>query len=526
MIITFIVPPSLDGELSAERTAGCTRLVYPMPNIYELIVAAILEKEHDVRYHDFVLEGENEKHLEQFLADDKSNCYMLWCVNLSLETDLKTIRHIRKYHPETWIVAMGPGVTYYTKTLLVDERVVIVRGEPELTVQELVGKISGANDNDKSGFVTETGNHEGTVPGNDEDNRSEVVLPESINDRTVPCNDEDICCLEAIKGISFLKEGAVCHNPARELLKDLDNLPFPARHFIEKYTFTNPKLKTHPYTTVLTSRNCPYKCIYCVPSSLTFAREIEFKKDNGRKPPISYRSVENIIEELDMLAAKGYRAITFIDDNFITTTKRLRPVCERVKKHGFSWGCQARADAITEEVAEILSEANCGFVDLGVESFNDDILNYIKKGITSEQIYDGIGWLKKYKVPVKLNILIGTSPLETKETIKETLHKAKALKVSQVMFNIVAPFPGTEFYELARENGWIEGGDYVPTDVQHHSILNYPNLSGREMEKMLFRNNISFFLRPSFIIKNIGKFGSFADFKIALKALRRKLFHS
>jgi radical SAM superfamily enzyme YgiQ (UPF0313 family) len=471
------VPPSLDGELPAERTAGCTRLVYPMPNIYELIVVAILEKEHDVRYRDFVLEGENEKQLIRFLADDKSDCYMLWCVNLSLETDLKTIRHIRKSHPEALIIVMGPGVTYYTAKLLTDERVAVVRGEPELAVRELIETVSG-----------------GGNPG-------------------------------LIKGISFLKDGRVHHNPARELIRDLDSLPFPARHFIEKYPFTNPKLKIHPYTTVLTSRNCPYKCIYCVPSSLTFAREIEFKKEHGRKPPVAYRSVENIVEELDLLAAKGYRAITFIDDNFITTTKRLRPVCECLKRHGFSWGCQARADAITEEVARMLHDSDCGFVDLGVESFNDDILRYIKKGLTSEHIYEGIKWLMKYEIPVKLNILIGTSPLETKATIKDTLRKARALKVSQVMFNIVAPFPGTEFYELARENGWIAGGDYKPTDVQHHSILNYPGLSSREMEKMLFRNNVSFFLRPSFIMKNIGRFGSFTDFKIALKAVRRKLFH-
>lgn len=478
MIITFIVPPSLDGELPAERTAGCTRLVYPMPNIYELIVAAMLEKEHHVCYQDFVLEEKNEKQLELFFAQDKSDCYLLWCVNLSLETDLKTIRYIRKYRPDVWIITMGPGVTYYTKKLLIDQRVVVVRGEPELTVQELTGVISEGKD-----FGT-------------------------------------------VNGISFLEDGNIRHNPARELIKDLDSLPFPARHFIEKYPFTNPKLKIRPYTTVLTSRNCPYKCIYCVPSSLTFAREIEFKRDYNRKPPISYRSVANVIEELDILAAEGYRAITFIDDNFITTTKRLRPICECVKKHGFSWGCQARADAITEEIARILHESNCGFVDLGVESFNDDILKYIKKGITSEQIYEGIGWLKKYRVPVKLNILIGTSPLETKETIRDTLRKAKALKVSQVMFNIVAPFPGTEFYDLARENGWIVGGDYKPTDVQHHSILNYPGLSNEDMEKMLFRNNISFFLRPSFILKNIGRFGSFTDFKIALKALKRKLFHT
>jgi radical SAM superfamily enzyme YgiQ (UPF0313 family) len=372
---------------------------------------------------------------------------------------------------------MGPGVTYFTEKLLIDEHIIAVRGEPELTVSELV-----------------------------------TALAKGQN-------------FDSIKGISFLKEGKITHNHTRELIENLDILPFPARHFIEKYPYTNPKLKKHPYTTVLTSRNCPFKCIYCVPSSLTFAREIEYKKNTGKKPTVSYRSTDNIIKELDMLAEKGYRAIAFIDDNFIVKADRLRLICDCIKKHGFSWGCQARADAITEEVAQILHDSKCGFVDLGVESFNDDILKYVKKGITTEQIYNGIELLKKYKVPVKLNILIGTSPLETKATIKETLRKAKSLKVSQVMFNIVSPFPGTEFYEIARENGWIAGGDYVPTDVQHRSILNYPNLSRKEMEKLLFRNNILFFLRPSFILRNIGRFNSFSDFFTALKALKRKLFH-
>ena len=483
MKITFIVPPSLDGELPAERTAGCTRLVYPMPNIYELIVAAMLEKEHEVRYRDFVMEEEGEKHLRRFLAGDASDCYMLWSVNLSLATDLKTISAVREYHPDVRVIVMGPGVTFYTEKLLVDERVTVVRGEPELTVRELV-----------AAFAAQAGDPAGAQDG-------------------------------GIRGISFVRNGKVHHTPAREPVEDLDSLPFPARHFIEKYPYTNPKLKIRPYTTVLTSRNCPYKCIYCVPSSLTFAREIAYKQAHGRKPPVSFRSVSSVVAELDMLAAQGYRAISFIDDNFITTVKRLRPICECLRKHGFRWGCQARVDAITGEVAEILHDSGCAFVDLGVESFNDDILRYIRKGVTSRQIEEGIGLLRKYKVPVKLNILIGTSPLETKATIRETLRRSRSLKVSQVMFNIVAPFPGTEFYDLALANGWIVGGDYKPTDVQHHSILTYPSLTSDEMEKMLFRNNVLFYLRPAFILRNIGRFGSFTDFRIALKALRRKLFH-
>jgi anaerobic magnesium-protoporphyrin IX monomethyl ester cyclase len=159
-----------------------------------------------------------------------------------------------------------------------------------------------------------------------------------------------------------------------------------------------------------------------------------------------------------------------------------------------------------------------------VESFNDEILKYIRKGLTVEQIYRGIEWLKKYSVPVKLNILIGTSPMETPKTIKETVDEARKLDVSQVMINIVAPFPGTEFYSLARKNGWILGGDYVPTDVQHESILNYPNLSNKQMTRILRHSNMRFFLRPSIVWQHVRQFRSLSDFVAALKAFKIKLF--
>jgi hypothetical protein len=92
------------------------------------------------------------------------------------------------------------------------------------------------------------------------------------------------------------------------------------------------------------------------------------------------------------------------------------------------------------------------------------------------------------------------------------------------MFNIVAPFPGTEFYSIAKQNNWIVGGDYVPTDVQRNSILNFPNLSSKQMERLLFWNNIKFFLRPILIFSHISKFKSFSEFRITLKALKVKLF--
>lgn len=479
MKISFIVPPCLDHKQPAERSAGCTRVVYLAPNLYELYAAAAVERDvadAKVEYHDFVYKSANLEQFESFIGADNSDVYVIWTVNLSIDNDLKIIDSINRLRKGVRIVLLGPGPTYFIKKCLVANNVVIVRGEPEATLVELLNCFTLGKD------------------------------------------------WKEIKGISFLNNGAVKNNPSRPLIKDVDTLPFPARHLIENQEYHNPKLKTTPYTTLLTSRNCPFKCIYCVPSSLTFAREIEYKRENGNhKPPIGFRSVENVAAELQLLADKGVKAIGFMDDNFIWNETRTAQLCAEIKKHGFVWGCQARVDAITEPIAKMLGESGCKYVDLGIESFNDDILNYIKKGITSADIYRAIGLLKKYNVPVKLNVLIGSSPLETKETVRHTLREAKKLDVDQVMFNIVSPFPGTEFYNLCKENGWLATPDYVPTDVQRESILNLPHLSSEEMERLLFKNNLEYFISFKFIRKQIRRFRSFNEFAHALKALKIKL---
>lgn len=479
MKLTFIIPPCFDHKQPAERTAGCTRVVYLAPNIYELTVAALLESNpaDEVRYRDFVYNRTSEEEFERFFKDDDSDIYLIWTVNLSITTDLSAIATLRRHRPETPVIMMGPGPTHFVKRCLADSHVYVVRGEPEETVAELVECL-----------------RRGEAP-------------------------------EGIRGVSYLgADGRIVNNPPRPLIRDLDALPFPARHLLGRQSYHNPKLKTGPYTTVVTSRNCPYKCIYCVPSSLTFAREIEYHNEHGRKPTIGFRSPESVGREIAGLAAEGYHAVGFMDDNFIWNEERTAAICEIMRRHNMVWGCQARADAITEPIARMLSESNCRYVDIGVESFNEDILKYIHKGESAEDIYRAVGLLRKYKVPVKLNVLIGSSPLETRETVRDTLRQAKKVGADQVMFNIVSPFPGTEYYRICKENGWLATDDYVPTDVQRESILNLPNLSSREMEKLLFRNNIGFFLSPRFIVRQLGRFRSLGELREAFKALKIKLF--
>ena len=479
MKITFLVPPVLDRQRPAERSAGCTRVVYFAPNIYELTVIGVVEdlKMGEVAYEDFVFYKKKEEDFLQFLATDDSDIYCIWTVNLSIESDMLAIDSIFRIRTQARVIMMGPGPTYFIEKCLVDKRIVIVRGEPEATIVELLHALN----EDK------------------------------------PLNN--------ILGISWMNsEGNIVNNGFRPLIGDLDSLPLPARHFIANRRYFNPKIKRKGYTTAFTSRNCPYHCIYCVPSSLTFAREIENKRFTGRKPTISYRTAQSVDREMALLHEQGYKAIGFMDDNFIWNEERTRLMCEIMKKYGMLWGCQARVDAITEPIAKMLGESGCQYVDLGVESFNDEILKYVRKGITTEQIYEAIRLLKKYKVPVKLNVLIGSSPLETKETLRHTLKEAKKLKVDQVMFNIVSPFPGTEFYKLCKENNWLSTGDYVPTDVQRESILNLPNISSREMEKILFKNNLSYFLSWNFITTQLKRFTSWSEFSHAARALKVKLF--
>lgn len=480
MRITFLIPPILVGDRATERVAGCTYTLYPVPNIYELTVAAVIEQAgHEVRYVECVLNNWKKKEFEDFLWKDDSDAYSIYTVNLGIENDLIALGLIRKYRGNTPVVFMGPAPTYFPEKFLSDEHSYVVRGEPDYTARDLVNYLDSG--------------------------------------KTDPSE---------VQGVSFYKGGEIVANQSRELIKDLDELPFAARHLIDptlQSLFSNPKLKLMPYTSMVSSRNCPFKCIYCVPSSLSFARELEYKREHERKPPVGMRSVENIVAEIHHLGQQGYRAISFQDDNFIWTAKRLRPIAQALKEYNIIWGCQSRADLINEEICEILVETGCKYVDIGVESFDQNILDYVKKGLKVEDLVQAIKLLKKHNITAKINVLLGTSPLETKETIRKNMRYIRELDIDQVMFSITNPFPGTEFYDLAQDNNWFINGDYSAVDVQKNALLNLPHLTSRQLEKEVNRCNRHFYLNPRFILKNITKFDSFSDFKTASKALYRKL---
>ncbi|HPH63113.1 MAG TPA: radical SAM protein [Paludibacteraceae bacterium] len=457
MKITFLVPPTFDKNRPAERSLGYSYMTQPTMNLYELTMAAMLEMDgYSVAYEDFVITNRTHHDLERFLIMDESEIYFIWSVNLSLENDLAATKFIQKYSPESYLVYMGPAPTMYADRFLTNHQQIVVRGEPELTVRDLC---------------------------------RHIAQHETYRD---------------VYGISYLNANEeIRHNPSRELIPDLDNLPFPARNYLKTPdVFYDLRLKKVPYTEMLTSRGSNCHCRHCVPGSLSFAIEIEVESVAKKTNPI-FRSTENVEREIEVLAKEGYKSIRFLDDNFITTEKRLLPIAKALKKYGIVWGCQSHLNGITEHVAAILSESGCRFVEVTVESFDDEILKDIRKGLTSAEIQEAINLLNKHHVPVYLNLLFGTSHLETAHTMEDTFKKARQLKVHHVNLMIATPVPGTDFYKKAKEKGWILGGDYRPVDMLHQSLVDYPNLSNQEMQRILFWFKLKLALSPRFIYYRI-----------------------
>jgi len=473
MKATFLIPPPLDGPVAAERIFGCNYGIYPTPNIFILILAAILKQEgFEVSLRDFSAEGGTGDDLVSFVRSDDSDIYLFYTVFLSKKTDLMAREVIRRERPLAKCVFMATEPTS-SPADFVDTDSVVVRGEPDETVRELAPKLASGGD------------------------------------------------LSGVLGISYMSGGRVAHNPPRPVIEDLDSLPFPDRSIIDKTRYHNPKLSRLPYTALMASRGCAYRCYYCVPNSLDFAREIEFKKSSpgGRKPPVRMRSAGNILAEVRQIKEEGYRSFFILDDQFLWDEARTLGIMAGLKGMDMEWSCLARANKLQDErVVRAMAEAGCAFIAIGVESFNQGILDYIGKDLKVEMVYKAVANLKKYGIEPELNILLGSCPLETEATIKHTLDEAIKLDVDYTLISVCTPFPHTEFNRIAKEKGWMIEPEYRAIDPIKQSFISYPHLTKDDLERLIRKAYFRFYFRPSYIWKRLRKVRGLADLLNKVKA--------
>ena len=273
---------------------------------------------------------------------------------------------------------------------------------------------------------------------------------------------------------------------------------------------------------MLTSRACSYRCYYCVPCSLSYARELDWKSYNKGKPPVTLISPENIYKELVEIKKLGIKAISVIDDQFVWDKERHHEICMAFKKIGLPFGILARSDRLVDEdIVKDLADAGCIYADMGIESFNQEILNYCNKDLNVKTIKKSIELLQKYRIEPKLNILYGTCPLETKETLRDSLKKVKALNIDFVQFAVASPFPGTEFRAKGLKEGWVIEPDVGKADPSKRSLVRYPNLSNKYLDMWVVHSFRSFYFRPKIILKRLFKIRNISEFSIYLRGLYR-----
>jgi hopanoid biosynthesis associated radical SAM protein HpnJ len=302
--------------------------------------------------------------------------------------------------------------------------------------------------------------------------------------------------LGEVAGLSYRKDGKLIHNPERELIHNMDALPWVVDVYkrdlqIEKYSIGYLK---EPYVSLYTGRGCPAQCTFCLwPQTI-----------GGHKYRV--RSAENVAAEM-AYAKKLFPQVQeffFDDDTFTANLPRAREIAQKLKPLGLTWSCNSRAN-VNYETIKFMKDCGLRLFLVGYESGNQQILDRIKKGITIDEAKRFTKNCKELGVIIHGTFILGL-PVETKETIEQTIRYAMDLDVFSIQVSLAAPYPGTELYEMARQNGWFAKKD--KTDIIHgdglqQSTLEYPGLSKEEIYEAVDRFYRQYYLRPRPILRII-----------------------
>jgi radical SAM superfamily enzyme YgiQ (UPF0313 family) len=300
--------------------------------------------------------------------------------------------------------------------------------------------------------------------------------------------------LRKVDGITFRHNGKTVSTPDRPLIKNVDELPFPDRKLMNaEYTSTifGVKVATKKFTTVLSSRGCPFRCTFC--ACRKFARGVW-------RP----RSVENIIQELHLLRSQGYGEILFVDDNFTLDRKRVVKLCQRMRKERLDmrWICDSRVNNSSYDVFREMVKSGCNTVYFGIESANQRILDYYRKGITPEQSVDAVSKARKAGVDLIVGSFIVGAPDETKEEVLRTLKFAQKLDINVPSLNILGAFSGTEIWNELVAKGLIDEERFWETSVYVPSVSPY-TVPFDEIRQMIYEHFREFYLRPKQLLKEV-----------------------
>jgi anaerobic magnesium-protoporphyrin IX monomethyl ester cyclase len=311
--------------------------------------------------------------------------------------------------------------------------------------------------------------------------------------------------LDVVDGIVYRKNGQILKTRQREFIEDLDCLPFPARHLyppLSAYRPTPASYRKLPQGILMTTRGCPSKCTFC--DRAVFGSSYR------------ERSADKVVEEIEELIYKfGAREIRFFDDTFTLNEKRVFAICNKLKERKIKipWTCLTKVANVSKEMLKEMKKAGCWQVLFGLESGDERILKLLKKGNTIEQNKIAVRLAKEAGLSVRADFIVGT-PGETLGSLKRTLDFAIKVKVDYAHFNKFVPYPGTELYEILKQQGYRF--DFMDrfSIIDHSTIFFIPeSMSKEEFREFLDYANKAFYLRPTYILKRLLSIRSLVELK-------------
>jgi len=310
---------------------------------------------------------------------------------------------------------------------------------------------------------------------------------------------------EEIKGLSYREDGRVVHNPPRPIFMDLGELPRYAYHLVpmHKYYPAVGAYRRLPAINMLMTRGCPGKCIFC----------------NSAETALRTRPAAKVVEEIIHLRdTYGIREIQFYDDTFTVMKKNVLEFCRLMgeKKVGVSFSCFARTDCFNEEMARALKKAGCHQVMFGIESGSPEILKILRKEIDLDKTKHAVQLAKRNGIEVRAAFIFGT-PGETEETVEETLQYAIDLDPDIAIFNITTPYPGTQLYAWAEEEGVLLTNDWWEYELGG-SIIDLPALDCQTIRAAYDRAFRAFYNRPKLYFRRLKKIRSLSLLKDTVEA--------
>ena len=320
----------------------------------------------------------------------------------------------------------------------------------------------------------------------------------------------------SISGIAYKNsEGSLMVTKPREPIKDLDVLPLPARDLLPMRLYYSPPTKSlggNRTANIIASRGCPFRCTYCL-------------SDMMWPGACRSRSIDKVIEEIEECVTKyNCNEINFNDDLFTADKKRVKEFCRKIieKKIKIRWIAMSRADYISSEILALMQEAGCKKIAMGLESGSMEVLKCMNKKIDLQMSIEAVSMIKKSGMAVGVSFVLGHIG-ETGQTIKETIEFAKQLNPDTVAFFQASPYPGTEFYRMAKESNYIrkdaQWQDYAIVS-NRPSVVNLPGLSAEDIHDWVTYAYRSFYLNPGYILSKLRKISSIKSFIANIKGLR------